>query len=88
MHTAKAIYILSAQYGYCSNMQYAIWLLSSLHILQVGLDAINLLLGSLCNFMPYLFCMHKEVFGQFYHNNYIREEKKRQDNDPKLAKED
>ena len=31
--------------------------------------------GSLCNFTPYLFCVHKEVLEEFCHNNYIREKK-------------
>ena len=77
-NSAQAIYILSVQYGYCGNMQYAIWLLSSLDILQVGLDAISLLLGPWpCAILHHIHfaCTRIEVLGRFGHDNYFREKK-------------
>ena len=77
---ASSIHIdlLSAQYGYWVLWQYALVLLPSLHnttLFKYRPWCHQSSFGSLCNFMPYPFCMRKEVFVQFCHDNYIREKK-------------
>ena len=65
-----SIVTINMQYGCCHTLQSSPW-------------CHQCSFGSLCNFTPYPFCARKEVFERFCNDNYIREKKKQQDNDPK-----
>ena len=74
------------RYGYCSNIQYATWLLPSVHILQVGLHAINLLLGHAI-LRHIRFVQARRFSRRFCHDKYMRERKTARQW-PKSPKED
>ena len=81
-NNVQAIYILRKQYTYWVRSMAIVAICNMVaaippHILQVGLDAINLLLelGSLCNFTSYPFCMRKVLSSFATIITYIKEKK-------------